>query len=137
MPLQLRDERVVVGDLGTEVLEPADDLQGRRFAGIAYAALVADAEDEDAGAVDRFANSVQRSLDPLHAEPRLRLVHFPRELDELRVEVLLARLVSEVEGVDGEAVAAHAGPRVEAHEPEGLAGSSVDHLPDVDPQPVA
>jgi len=39
---QLGDEGVVVGDLGAEVLEPADDLQRRRFADVADAALVAD-----------------------------------------------------------------------------------------------
>ena len=64
---QLGDEGVVVGDLGAEVLEAADDLQRRRFAGVADAALVADAEDEDAGAVDRLADA--RSA-PARSVPR-------------------------------------------------------------------
>ena len=84
-----------------------------------------------------FAGVVEGALDALHAEGRLGLVDLAGELDELRVEVVFAGLEGEVEGVDREAVAAHARAGVEAHEAEGLGRGGVDHLPDVDPEPVA
>ena len=67
---------------------------------------------------------VQGALDPFDAEGRLGLVDLAGELDELGVEVVLARLEGEVEGVDRKAVAAHPRPRVEAHEAERLAGAA-------------
>ena len=99
--------------------------------------LVADAEDQDPRALDRLAGLVQGALDALGAEGRLGLVDFPGQLDELRVEVVLAGLEGEVEGVDRQAVAAHPRPGIEAHEAEGLGRGGVDHLPDVDAEPVA
>ena len=134
---QLRDEGVVVGDLGAEVAQEADDPQRRRFAGVADPRLVGGAEDQDPRALHRLAGAVQSALDPPHAELRLRLIDLARQLDELRVEVVLARLEGEVEGVDREAVAAHPGAGLEAHEAERLGRRRVDHLPDVDPEPVA
>ena len=50
---------------------------------------------------------------------------------------VLARLPGQVERVDRQAVAAHAGAGVEAHEAVGLGGRGVDDLPDVDAHPVA
>src|SRR5205823_8892567 len=64
-------------------------------------------------------------------------VDLPGELDELGVEVVLARLPREVERVDREAVAAKARPGLEAHEAERLRRSRVDDLPDVEAHPVA
>ena len=63
--------------------------------------LVGDAQDQHPRALDRLADLVQRALDPLDAEVRLVLVDLPRQLDELGVEIVLARLEREVEGVDG------------------------------------
>ena len=129
---------VVVGDVAAErarrplAIFSAGDSRVSPTAG-----LVADAEEEDLRALDRLAGVVEGALDPLHAEGRLGLVDLAGQLDELGVEVVLARLEGEVEGVDREAVAAHARPGVEAHEAEGLGRGGVDHLPDVDAEPVA
>ena len=68
---------------------------------------------------------------------RLLLVDLAGELDELGREVVLARLEGEVERVDRQAVAAHPRAGLEAHEAVGLGRRRVDHLPDVDPHPVA
>src|SRR5207244_5311855 len=46
-------------------------------------------------------------------------------------------LPREVEGIDGDAVAAEARARAEAHVAERLGCGGIDHLPDVDPHPVA
>ena len=105
---------------------------------VADAGLVADAED--AGSFEPltgFSASLRARCDPLGAEVGLGLVDLAGQLDELGVEVVLAGLEGEVEGVDRQAVAAHARARVEAHEAEGLGRGGVDHLPDVDLEPVA
>ena len=80
--------------------------------------------------------SLRAALDLAHAEERLGLVDLAGELDELGVEVVLAGLEGEVEGVDRQAVAAHPRARLEAHEAERLGRGGVDHLPDVDPEAV-
>ena len=129
---QLGDVGVVVGDLGAELAQEPDDLQRRRFAGVADPGLVADAEDQDPRAATGLPASFERPLDQLGAEGRLGLVDLAGQLDELRVEVVLAGLEGEVEGVDRQAVAAHPRAGVEAHEAEGLGRGGVDHLPDVD-----
>ena len=49
-----------------------------------------------------FAGVVQGALDLLDAELGLSLVQLPRQLDELGVEVVLARLEREVERIDRE-----------------------------------
>ena len=54
---------------------------------------------------------VQRLRDDRAAEVRHRLVDLARELDELGVEAVLARLPREVEGVDRDAVPAEARAR--------------------------
>ena len=56
----------------------------------------------------------------------------PGQLDELGGHVELARAPAQIEGVDGQAVAAHAGAGLEAHEAVGLGRGGVDDLPDVD-----
>ena len=45
---------------------------------------------------------------------------------------VLPRLPREVEGIERNAVTAPAGPRIEAHESEGLRRRGVEHFPDVD-----
>ena len=80
---------------------------------------------------------VERAGDLLDAEVRHRLVDLARELDELGRHVELARPPGQVERVDRQAVPAHAGARVEAHEAERLGRRGVDDLPDVDAHPVA
>ena len=82
--------------------------------------------------LDRLARVVQRPLGLLEAEVGHLLVDLAGELDELGREVVLARLPGQVERVDRQAVAAHAGPGLEAHEAVGLGRGGVDDLPDVD-----
>src|SRR5262249_53594524 len=54
------------------------------------------------------------------------------KLDEARCDVELARLPSQIEWVDGYAMAAESGSGIEWHEPEGFGLGRVDHLPNVD-----
>ena len=132
------DVRVVVRDLGSGVLQQRDELQRRRLAQVADVRLVRDAEHEDPRALHRALRVVvERLRDERAAEVRHLLVHLAGELDELRVEAELARLPREVEGIDGDAVAAEARARAEAHVAERLGRGGVDDLPDVDPHPVA
>src|SRR5450756_2050968 len=76
-------------------------------------------------------------MELLDAEIRHVLVDLAGELDELRPEVELARLPAEVEGVDGDAVAAKAGAGLELHEAERLGGGRIDDFPHVDLHAVA
>src|ERR1700744_5983570 len=107
------DIRVVVAEPGAALGESLDDSQRGRLADVADAALVADPEDRDPGAVDRLGHVVQRPLDALDADVRHLLVDLAGELDELSRHVELAGAPGEVERVDGEAVAAHPGAWLE------------------------
>ena len=66
-----------------------------------------------------------------------RSVHLARQLDEAGLEAVLPRLPTEVERINGNTVAAQAGPRIERHEAERLRASGVDHFPHVDVQVAA
>ena len=131
------DEGIVVGEVRSQLAQHGDDLQRRRLADVADPGLVADPEQQHPGALDRLLGLVEGAGDPVDAVGGLGAVDFPGQLDELGVEVVLARLEGEVEGVDRQAVAAHPRAGVEAHEPERLGRRGFDHLPDVDPEPVA
>ena len=132
------DVRVVVGDVRAGVLEQLDQLHGGRLAHVGDIRLVGDAEHEDPRALERLARAVvERLRDARAAVVRHVLVDLAGELDEAGREVVLARLPREVERVDRDAVAAEAGARIEAHEPERLGVCRVDDLPDVDSHPIA
>ena len=79
-----------------------------------------------------LAGVVERALGLLQAEVGHLLVDLAGELDELGREVVLAGLPGQVERVDRQAVAAHSGAWLEAHEAVGLGRGRVDDLPDVD-----
>ena len=59
-------------------------------------------------------------------------VHLAGELDEAGVDAVFARFPSEIERIDGDAVTAEAGARIEGGEAEGLGGGGADDFPDVD-----
>ena len=94
--------------------------------------LVGEAEDEDPGAFDGLGAVVEGLGHAVDHPVGHGGVDLAGELDELGVLPELARLPGEVEGVDGNAVAAEAGARPEGHEAEGLGGRRGDDLPDVD-----
>ena len=75
---------------------------------------------------------VERALGLGHAVVGHLLVDLARELDELGGHVELARAPAQVEGVDRQAVPAHARAGLEAHEAVGLGRGRLDDLPDVD-----
>ena len=88
-------------------------------------------------ALDRLLLRVERARDLLQAEVGHVLVDLSGQLDELCIEVELARLPREVERIDREAVSAEPRAGLEAHEAERLRRRGLDDLPDVDMHPVA
>ena len=64
-------------------------------------------------------------------------VDFAGQLDEAGAEVELLGLPGEIEGIDGDAVAAQAGAGIEGLEAEGLGLGGVDDFVDVDAHPHA
>jgi hypothetical protein len=133
-PLQLRHVGIVILDQRLAALQLMDDLERRGLADVVDVPLVADAQHENPRAVQGLAPLVERVGDEGDHRAGHRAVDLMGEVNEARFEAGQARLPGEVEGVDGDAVPAQAGPRVEGHEPEGLAGGRVDDLPDVDAQ---
>ncbi len=53
------------------------------------------------------------------------------QLDKAGILAKLARLPSQIEGINGNAVTAQARPRIERHETERLGLGRVDDLPDI------
>ena len=95
--------------------------------------LVREAEQQDARAVHRSLVVVQDRHDASDHVVGHAAVHFVGELDE--AESLADPALDpprEVRGVDGQAVAADAGPGSETHEAVGLGRRGIDRRPDVD-----
>src|ERR1700693_6275139 len=59
------------------------------------------------------------------------------QFDETRLDAGLFGFPGEVEGIDGDAMAAQARSRIKWHEAKRLSGCGVDHFPDVDAHPIA
>ena len=106
--------RVVIVHQRAVRLKLADDLQGRGLAQVVDVGLVGHAQHQHPRSGQALALRVERVVHLLHAEVGHVLVDLAGEFDELGPEVELARLPGEVEGVDGDAVAAQARARLEA-----------------------
>ena len=76
--------------------------------------------------------SIEGGREILDDEIRHGDVDFAGQLDEAGAEVELAGLPGEIEGVDGNAVAAQAGAGIESLEAKGLGFGGVDDLVDID-----
>src|SRR5581483_7879474 len=85
-----------------------------------------------ARAAQALALGSQRVDDDVHDVVRHVHVDFAGQLDEARLEVVFTGLPGQVERIDGDAVAAQAGPGIERHEAVGLGRRQLDDLPDVD-----
>ncbi len=124
---------VVIGDLGAAPPQELPDRERRALAGIIDVSLVGHAEEQDAAAVKPLAElPVERLGKPRHDMERHHAVDLAGKLDEAGGHVELPRFPGEVEGIDGNAVAAESGPGPEGHEAEGLGRRRLDDLEDVD-----
>ncbi len=135
--LQPRQVRVVIADARAFALEHGHDVERRRFAQVVDIALVRNAQQQHRRSANRFRVTVQRVRHLVNDMMRHRAVHVSRELDEASLEPDLLHLPRQIKRVDGDAVAAQAGARVERHEPERLRGGRLDHLPHADAEAVA
>jgi hypothetical protein len=136
-PREHRDVRVGILHPGALRLQALEQLHGGGFAHVVHVLLVGDAQDQDPCAAHRLAAAVERLRELLHHVVRHGVVDLAGQLDEARVHPELARLPRQVEGVDGDAMAAQARARVVGHEAEGLGGGRVDDLEQVDAHALA
>jgi hypothetical protein len=87
--------------------------------------------------LERFAGVIQGVYHLRHPVPRHVAVDLTRQLDKAGVIVQRLELPGKIEGVEGDAVPAHARPRCELHEAVGFGRRRVDDLLNVNPQLVA
>ena len=129
--------RIMIGDIGSSLLEQRDDIQCWRFADVVDVRLVGDADDENVGALDALLLFVECSSDLVYNMLRHGGVDLAGELDEAGLVVKGLHLPGEVVRIERDAVATDAGSGIEGHETEGFAGGGLDDLPDIEPEPVA
>src|SRR6266850_1952266 len=92
--------RVRVRYVRALVLQRGDDLERRRLAHVADAALVGDAEDEDVGAVEAPLALVQRLRHQLDDIGRHRTIDLVGQVDEAELIAIQAHLPRQVKGID-------------------------------------
>src|SRR3990170_7543865 len=129
--------RVVEIDLRALSLQELYELQRGRLPHIVDILLVRYAQDHNGRAAKALPLVVQGLcylLDHIMGHVR---VYLACKLYEPGREVVLPGLPGQVERVNGDAVAAEAGPRVEGLEAERFCLRGFDDLPDVDAHPVA
>ena len=129
--------RIVIADLGSAAEQNAHELHRRAVPRIVDVPLEGRAQDQDLCPQERLGLPVEGVGNLVGGVERHARVDLGGQLDELGIEVELARLPGQIIRVDRNAVASHAGPGVEGHEAEGLRRGRVDDLPDVDVHPVA
>ena len=103
-----------------------------RLAQVVDVALVGQAQHQDLRSLEGFGAVVERGGGLLNHEVGHGGVDFAGQLDEAGAEVELLGLPGEIEGVDGDAVAAQAGAGIKGLEAEGLGLGRVDDFVDVD-----
>ena len=135
--LHLRAVRIVVADLRPLLAEQLNQADGGALAQVVDVLLVGQPEDQHLRSLERLALLVQGVHGPLHHVVRHLPVDLAGQLDEAGIELELARLPGQVEGIDGNAVPAQPRPRVEGHEAERLGLGGVDHFPQIDVHPLA
>jgi len=123
---------IVVADLRAVLLEEVHDHVRGALAVVVDVRLVGESDAQHLRALERLAVVVERLHAALDHVVGHGGVDFAGELDEARVDAVLARLPREVERVDRDAVAAEAGPRVERHEAERLRFGGIHDLENVD-----
>jgi hypothetical protein len=114
----------VVADVGTQLQELMNHLEGRAFPRIIDVLLVGETEDQNLGALHRPATLVQGLLqlaDHVLGHPD---VDLSGQLDELRRHPVLARLPREVERTQRDAVPAQPGPGLKRMKPKGLVSAA-------------
>ena len=131
------DQRVVVAELRAAIEDQRQDGTGRRVAGIHDVRLERDAQHAHARALERLAAVVESLGHQVHHVARHGEVDVPGELDEALREIELPGTPGEVVRVHGDAVAANARARGEAHETEWFRGGGVDDLPHVEAHSLA
>ena len=108
--------------------EPRDHLEGRRFARVADAALVRDAERQDAGAVETAPPAIQGFAHEVDDVLRHGPVDLVGQMDEARLVAVQAHPPREVRGIHADAVPTDPRSRIERHEAEGLGRGGLDDL---------
>src|SRR5438552_13512919 len=132
-----RDVRIGIRQLCAALPEPVEDLERRRLPGVADPPLVRDAEREDPGAVEATSPLIEGLRDQLYDIAGHGPVDLVGQVDEPRLVPVQAHLPREVEGVDGDTVAADPRTRIEGKEAERLRGGGLDDLARVDAQSAA
>ncbi len=128
---QARHVGVGIADRGALGLQQFHQHEGRGFAAVVDVLFVGDAEHQDLGALEGLATIVEGVGDLADHPLGHGGVDLAGQFDEAGAEAVFARLPGEVEGVDGDAVAAEAGSGVVGGEAEGLGGGSADDFVDV------
>src|SRR3954464_1720075 len=98
------NQRVMVGDFGSEAGEELENNEPRALSHIIDVAFVCHTEKENAGAVYRLAARIEGAAETFDDVLRHARVDLAGELDKLRREAILAGLPGEVEGVNGDAM---------------------------------
>ena len=124
--------RIVVRHPRSSPFQQLHDGVGGRLAIVVHVRLVGEPQKQHTRSADRLAGVVEGVHDPRHHVVGHRRVDLAGELDQPRALPILEGLPREVEGVDGDAMAAQAGPGIEGHEAEWLRRGRIDHLPHVD-----
>ncbi len=135
--LEMAHVRIAGDDHGPFSGQQVHHLQGRGLAIVVYIGFVGHPEKHHNRAVERLALAVEHAGDQIaHVTWHLG-INLAGQFDETRVHIVGAGLPGEVVRVNRDAVTAQARPWRKLHEPVGLGGSSLNHLPDIEAHPVA
>jgi len=126
-----RDVGVVVRNLGAVFSQQVHQVVGGRLALVIHVGFVSQADDQDFAAFERFAVVVEGFYGAGDNVFGHTGVDFASQLNEAGRLSVFAGFPGEVERVNGDAVAAEPGTRVERHKAKGLGFGRLNDFPDV------
>ena len=111
---------IIIIDLSAAFCKEIEQFKGGRFTDVIDVRLVGEPDKKDATALEAFGLLVEYLCGTGQNEVRHARVDLTRKLDEFWIVTELASLPGQIEGIDGNAVAAETGPGIKWHEAEGL-----------------
>jgi len=129
--LNHRDVGVVVRNLGTVFSQQVHQVVGGRLALVIHVGFVSQADDQDFAAFERLAVVVEGFYGAGDNVFGHAGIDFAGQLNEAGCMSVLAGFPGEVERVNGDAVAAEPGTRVERHKAKGLGFGRLNDFPDI------
>ena len=132
-----RDIGVMIKNGRPLLSENVHDGESRGFSGVIHVFLISHTENQDVGSFNALPSLIEGIHDFGYDIIGNGDIDFPCQLDKACGKIVLFCFPGKIEGIDGNAMASHAGPWVKGRIAKGFCAGCCDHFPDINSHPVS